>query len=107
MEPLERKKNPVQREESEHDRLLKESPELKALLRGMMEKHWETWPDVPVPALRGMTPRRGAKDPLGRELLGSLLLEFESNNLPQKDESLRVDITKLRRELSLEAGKRG
>ena len=93
-------------EEREQDRLLNESPEVKELLKRMTEKHWDTWPDIPLPALRGMTPRRAAKDPVGRELLESLLLDFESRNQRKKDDSLRVDITKLRRELGLNTGGR-
>src|SRR5258708_38978308 len=73
-------KNEAPHEESEHDHFIKENPEVKAILRGMTEQHWDTWPDIPIPALRGMTPRRAAKDPVGRELLESLLLDFESRN---------------------------
>ncbi len=98
--------DPSQHEESENDRILKETPEVKAMLKGMIEKHWETWPDIPVPALRGMTPRRAAKDPVGRELLESLLLGFETQNRRNNDENLRVDIEKLRAELGLDSGKR-
>jgi|ERR1051326_5749930 hypothetical protein len=94
----------MQKKIEEHRRL-NETPEVKKLLKGMMEKHWDTWPDIPLPALRGMTPRHAARDPVGRELLESLLLDFESQNRRlKKDDSSRVDITKLRRELGLDAG---
>ena len=43
--------------ETDHQRLMRESPEARALLKGMMDKHWSTWPDIPLPALKGMTPR--------------------------------------------------
>ncbi len=88
--------------ESESDRALNESPEVKALLKDLMEKHWATWPDIAVPALRGMTPREAAKDPVGRELLEALLMDFESRNDLRGNETMRVDIAKLRRELGLE-----
>lgn len=91
-------------EESEHDRIMRESPEARELMRGMMEKHWARWPDIPLPALRGMTPRQAAKDPEGRELLESLLMEFELHNRTKRDEFLRVDTAKLRRVLGLEEG---
>ena len=55
-------------------------PEVQSMLEREMNKHWASWPDTPVPALRGMTPRKAAKDPIGRELLESLLLDFESKN---------------------------
>jgi len=86
----------------EHDRLLRESPELRAQLKEMTERHWAAWLDEPVPALRGMTPRQAAKDPVGRELLESLLMDFALRNETGKDEITRVDISKLRRGLGME-----
>jgi len=88
--------------ESEHDRLMRESPEARALMKEMMEKHWADWPNSPLPALRGMTPRKAAKHPEGRELLESLLMEFDLRNQEQDDEFLRVDTAKLRKELGLD-----
>ncbi len=76
-------------------------PEVQAMLRREMEKHWASWPDTPVPALRGMTPRKAAKDPIGRELLESLLLDFESKNRHVPDAFNRVDTEKLRKELGM------
>ena len=76
-------------------------PEVQAMLKREMEKHWDSWPDTPVPALRGMTPRKAAKDPIGRELLESLLLDFESKNQHAPDAFTRVDTEKLRRELGM------
>ena len=66
-----------------------------------MEKHWESWPDIPVPALRGLTPRQAAKNKVGREILGSLLLKFEVRSGKQEDESNSVYVARLRRELGL------
>jgi len=81
-------------------------PEVQAMLKREMNKHWASWPDTPVPALRGMTPRKAAKDPIGRELLESLLLDFESKNRHAPDAFNRVDTEKLRKELGMtpEAG---
>lgn len=81
-------------------------PEVQAMLKREMNKHWDSWPDTPVPALRGMTPRKAAKDPIGRELLESLLLDFESKNRHAPDAFKRVDTEKLRKELGMtpEAG---
>lgn len=87
--------------ESEEEKKLKELPEVKAMMKQMMEKHMRSWPDEPVPALRGMTPRLAAKDPEGRELLESLLLDFEMKN-ETEDELLKVDTERLRRELGME-----
>ena len=88
--------------ESEHDRLMRESPEARAYMKEMMEKHWADWPDTSLPALRGMTPRKAANHPEGRELLESLLMEFDLRNQEQGDEFLRVDTTKLRKKLGID-----
>lgn len=88
--------------ESEHDRLMRESPEARALMKEMMEKHWTDWPNTPLPALRGMTPRKAAKHPEGCELLESLLMEFDLRNQEQDDEFLRVDTAKLRKTLGMD-----
>jgi len=87
--------------ESEHDRIMRESPEARAFMKDFYDRHWASWPDVPLPALRGKTPRQAAKDPIGRELLESLFLDFDAQNSRVEDESQRVDIAKLRRELGL------
>jgi hypothetical protein len=76
-------------------------PEVQAKLKEMMDRHWATWPDTPVPALRGMTPRQAARDPRGRELLESLLLDFESRNRHAPGGVDRVDVAKLRKELGM------
>ncbi|MEW6511744.1 MAG: SEC-C metal-binding domain-containing protein [Bacteroidota bacterium] len=87
--------------ETEQDRLMRESPEVKAMMKEMMDRHWERWLDESIPALRGMTPRQAAKDRDGRELLESLLMDFELRNESAKDDSLRVDVGRLRKELGL------
>lgn len=92
-------KDAVKRDE-EQARLLA-LPEVQAMLKREVEKHWASWPDTPVPALRGMTPRKAAKDPIGRELLESLLLDFESKNCHAPDKFNRVDTQKLRKELGI------
>jgi|GEM_PF-1018683 len=86
---------------SEDQRRLRELPEVQGLLKEATEKHWKSWPDTAIPALRGMTPKQAAKDKLGRELLESLLLEYESRSASQPDEFLKVDVDELRRSLGL------
>jgi hypothetical protein len=88
--------------ESEHDRLMRESPEARAFLKEMMEKHWADWPDTSLPALRGMTPCKAARHPEGRELLESLLMDFDLRNQEQDDKFLRVDTAKLRKKLGMD-----
>ena len=95
--PVQRTPTPV----SESEQRLRELPEVQKLLKDTMEKHWKSWPDTSIPALRGMTPRQAAKDELGRELLESLLLEFEARSAKQEDVYLMVDVDMLRRRLGL------
>jgi hypothetical protein len=92
---------PPEAGEAEHERIMKEVPGAAELLRELMRKHWAEWPDTPLPALRGMTPRKAARDPLGRELLESVLLEFEAHNGARDDPSRFVDTQVLRREVGL------
>jgi hypothetical protein len=52
-------------------------PEVQAYLRELGVRHWESWLDAPLPALRGETPRQAAATPAGRERLEALLVQFE------------------------------
>ena len=49
-----------------------------------------------------MTPRKAAKSPRGRELLESLLLDFEGRNMDEPDDMQRVDVAALRKELGMD-----
>lgn len=60
---------------NEQDELMK-IPEVQAQMQAMMEKHWENWYDLEIPALGDRTPREAAKDSDGREMLEALILEF-------------------------------
>lgn len=102
-EVAEMAKNPESNKDTEHDRLMRESPEARAVLKEMTKRHWASWHDTPLPALRGVTPRQAAKDSQGRELLESLLMGFDLTNRSKEDEFLRVDTAELRRKLGLES----
>jgi hypothetical protein len=83
------------------DTLIRESPEIAAYLAKLSEEHWRTWPDIPVPALNGLTPREAAKTARGRELLESLLLDYEARSEKATEEFNRVDVGELRKVLGL------
>jgi hypothetical protein len=76
-------------------------PEVRAKLEETARQHWVTWVDLPVPALNNMTPREAAKSEEGRELLESLLLDYERHNDGPNENFMRPDILELRRELGL------
>jgi hypothetical protein len=77
-------------------------PELRAILEQIARQHWESWFDLPVPALNDMTPREAAKTEEGRDLLESLLLFYESCQNISSDNITNPDVPTLRRELGLD-----
>ena len=77
-------------------------PEIRAMMEEAARQHWESWFDLPVPALNDMTPREAAQTEGGRELLESLLLFYEHNQADSSESVLRADISALRRELGME-----
>lgn len=88
-------------EGSPEDRLDNEpNPEQHALVRAIKEQHYTEWLDVPVPALRGETPRAAASTEDGRARVEALLADFEraETSLPADE---RFDFGRLRRELGL------
>jgi hypothetical protein len=76
-----------------------QTPEAQAIMAQMGAEHWRTWPDTPLPALGGKTPRQAAKTPEGRERLDVLLLDFAGRQ--EVPEAFRPDIAALRRELGI------
>lgn len=50
-----------------------------AAVAAAMKRHFDDWPDTPVPALGGRTPREAAMDAEGRAFLTDLLKEYENN----------------------------
>jgi len=56
---------------------LAESPEVKAAVARMIERHYEHWIDESIPALGNKTPREAVKEPDGREKVEALVLQIE------------------------------
>jgi hypothetical protein len=76
-------------------------PEVRLKLEEHARQHWVTWFDVPVPALNNMTPREAAKSEEGRELLESLLLDYERHDDDSNENLMRPDVPELRRKLGM------
>lgn len=91
--------SPAQAERKREMEELQQLPEVQAMLAKMNAEHWRTWPDIPLPALRGKTPRQAAKTPAGRELLEVLLLDFASHG--DASDVMGPDVAALRRELGM------
>jgi hypothetical protein len=85
-----------------------EEPSIPAELREQiiaeaLGKHYASWPDIPVPALGGLTPREAAKDPRERKQLITLLRNFDAaSERERKDGKPAYDFAPLWRELGLE-----
>ena len=63
-------------EESER---LAQLPEVREKISEMMAAHWEHWVNEPLPILGGRTPIDAVKDPDGREIVESLVIQAERN----------------------------
>ncbi len=70
----------------------------RAVMAELIGQYEQRWLDEPVPALRGMTPRDAAADPIGRVELERLLDSF-----PDTDDPTEMSGRRLRRVLGLEA----
>ena len=73
----------------QRDEELQALPEIQAMLTKLNAEHYETWPDIPIPALKGKTPRQAMKSREGRERVEALIAKFEqqqrSGRLPHYD----------------------
>ena len=81
---------------------LDEEPELPVMMGESARQYWESWFDLPVPALNDMTPRQAARTEEGRELLEMLLLLYENYQANSSDRYLGPDLAKLRQTLGLD-----
>jgi Protein of unknown function (DUF2384) len=75
-----------------HDRL-SERPEVREKISEMMAAHWECWVDQPLPILANRTPMEVVKDPDGREIVESLVIQAErlgrNPNVPTDEDVFR------------------
>lgn len=77
-------------------------PEVRDAMRQMLAKFSAAWPDEPIPALGGVTPRHAAQDPKLRPRLVALLKDMESRGpMPGMGAGMAMDIAAIRRELGL------
>lgn len=69
----------------------------QALLKEVLDQHYQKWLDTPLPALNGKTPRKAIKTKDGSRLVEDLLRLIEYD---QRDD-LKYDISWIRKELGL------
>jgi hypothetical protein len=75
--------------------------EIHKITAEIARKHWENWLDDPIPALGNLTPRKASRTKRGRDLLESVLLEYESQASTAED-TFRPDIKTLRQILGMD-----
>ncbi len=66
-----------------------------------MEALYLSWADKPVPALGNLTPREAVKEESGREMVISLINDWENTQSRMEDPQFLFDFNKLRKELGL------
>lgn len=76
------------------------SPEKQQLLFDVKRRHYAAWPDQPLPALQGQTPREAVKTKDGREAVDILIKEMEYFERRRSEEP-QFDFAALRRALGL------
>jgi hypothetical protein len=76
-------------------------PEAKRFVQDYKRRHYASWIDEPLPALRGKTPREAMRTESGREAVDQLLkgMEHREQRLPRAE---AFDFTELRGELGLD-----
>jgi hypothetical protein len=78
-------------------------PEALDAIKQLTEEHYRTWPDVPLPALGGKTPREAARSrsKKSRAAVDLLLRTMENADERHPNPFYRYDFSRLRRELGL------
>jgi hypothetical protein len=69
--------NSQAKEDDDFEQALLRDPEAKSRLQQIIQKQTEDWVHLKVPALGGRTPLEAVRDPDGREIVESLLLDWE------------------------------
>jgi hypothetical protein len=79
-------------------------PEIqRELVQKVMAEHYRTWPDTPLPALGGKTPRQAVETPEGRSQVAELL-KFIENGEERKRRAGEAwfDVSGLKAELQID-----
>lgn len=74
--------------------------ETDRIVREMLDRHYADWPDHPLPALGGQTPRQAVRTAEGRERVRVLIKSFE-HHAARGPAGQAPDTARLRRELGL------
>jgi hypothetical protein len=83
------------------DSELMQRPEVRAQIEAIQRRHYESWPEIPLPALNGRTPLEAVKDADGREMVEALLTQFERDAAATEPPTGSEVFAALRRRLGL------
>ncbi len=86
---------------SQESERLAELPEVRQKLAEMMAAHWERWLDQPIPMLGNRTPMDAIKDPDGREIVESLVIQAERHGQSMNPPTDEAVFQRLRERLGL------
>ena len=98
------RKNPAQKTERNGDdanEALLRDPEARRQWQEMVQKQVESWVHEKVPLLGGRTPMQAVRDPDGKEIVESLLRDWERDDRGAYPGNIRPDINAVRRLLNL------
>jgi hypothetical protein len=75
----------------------------REMVQKVMAEHYRTWPDTPLPALGGKTPRQAVATAEGRAQVADLLKLFENGEERNRREGRAwFDVSGLKAELQIE-----
>jgi Protein of unknown function (DUF2384) len=87
------------KEDAELEQALLHDPEARGQFQQIIQRQVEDWVYHKVPALGGRTPLQAVQDPDGREIVESLLLDWEHHGAYQA--GIRPDFNAVRKLLNL------
>jgi hypothetical protein len=100
-ESPQRGKNKAKIKEEAAEDILRD-PEVRKKFQEKIQEQVDAWANEKVPALGGRTPMQAVKDPDGREIVESLLVQWERNaEEGLNSQGMRPDIGRLRKILNL------
>jgi hypothetical protein len=92
---------PEHRQKNENQAKLMNNPAAQAVLRDFLQKETDAWIRKKLPALGGRTPLQAVKDPDLREIVESLLLDFERHAASSYPPGAAPDFSGIRKRLGV------
>ncbi|HEX4825381.1 MAG TPA: MbcA/ParS/Xre antitoxin family protein [Candidatus Polarisedimenticolaceae bacterium] len=91
----------LDRSARKREHAVQDPAEVRAAIAEMNATHYATWPDAPLPALDGQTPRTALQTEDGRQRVEALLTAFEESQGSDRPRAPDYDFNQLRAALGL------